>query len=92
MRLGLFHSILIFLIQNMAEKIDEVGFFFQTLVLYLGLLTVKNYSVLQAIPHSSQPVSKVAGSLKLFLEKLYLQNLINKLINNLINSSFDWIP
>lgn len=69
----------------MAGKIDGVVIFFQTLVLYLGLLTVKNHSVPQAIPYSSQPVSKAAGNLKFFLEKTYLQNLINKLL-------FDWIP
>lgn len=64
----------------MAEKIDSLflkgSIFFQSLLLYLVLLTVKSYSVLQAIPHSSQPVSKAAGSLKFCLEK----NIISRIL------------
>lgn len=50
------------------EFIPEGYYFFPNLVLYLILLTVKSYDVLQAILNSSQPVSEVGGSSKFCLE------------------------
>lgn len=50
------------------EFISEGYYFFPNLALYLVLLSVKGFDVLQPIPHTFQPVSKVGGSLKLCLE------------------------
>lgn len=65
------------------EFISEGHYFFPNIVFCLVLLTVKSYNVLQAASHSSQPVSKVGGSLKFCLENILSPESYTKLLFDL---------